>query len=248
MSSSNIEWTESTWNPSTGCDKLSAGCRECYAEVMARRLKAMGTPGYENGFQFAMHMERFDAPRRVKKPTIYFVNSMSDLFHEQATEEFLDLVLATMRETPRHTYQVLTKRPERMADYFSTRAVPTNVWIGTSIENKKTKHRLTSLQGINASTRFLSCEPLLEDLGALNLRGIHWVIVGGESGAKARPMNESWALNIKEECARQKVAFFFKQWGTFGVDGLRRSKKRNGRILAGKQWNEMPMQHTIVVS
>ena len=248
MSDSKIEWTEATWNPSTGCDKLSAGCRECYAEVMARRLQAMGTPGYEEGFKFAMHYNRIDTPRKIKKPKVFFVNSMSDLFHEKATEDFLDLVLATMRETPRHTYQVLTKRPERMAEYFKKKEVPSNVWIGTSIENKKTKHRLTSLRKIKAKTRFLSCEPLLEDLGKLALKGIHWVIVGGESGAKARPMDESWALNIKDECARQEVAFFFKQWGTFGIDGVRRSKKMNGRLLAGRQWNEMPLDHTMVLT
>lgn len=240
MSSSNIEWTESTWNPSTGCTKLSAGCRECYAEVMARRLKAMGTPGYEDGFAFREHSGRVDGPRSIRKPTVFFVNSMSDLFHEKATEIHLDAVFRTIEETPRHTYQILTKRPHLMAAYFRTREVPQNAWLGTSIENEKTKFRLDELRQVAARTRFLSCEPLLDGLGPLALDGIHWVIVGGESGAKARPMDISWAESIRDQCKDQRVAFFFKQWGTFGVDGVRRSKKLNGRELAGRQWNEYP--------
>ena len=240
MSASNIEWTESTWNPSTGCTKLSAGCRECYAAVMARRLNAMGTPGYEDGFAFREHASRVNGPRKVRKPTVFFVNSMSDLFHEKATEEHLDAVFATIRATPRHTYQILTKRPHLMAAYFRTRDVPLNAWIGTSIENKRTKFRLDELRQIRAKTRFLSCEPLLESIGKLVLNGIHWVIVGGESGAKARAMKTEWAEDIRDQCRAQRVAFFFKQWGTFGVDGVRRSKKLNGRELAGRQWNEYP--------
>ena len=241
MSTSAIEWTESTWNPSTGCTKLSAGCRECYAAVMAKRLQAMGTPGYEDGFAFREHAGRVDAPRQVRKPTLYFVNSMSDLFHERATEEHLDAVFATIRNTPRHTYQILTKRPERMVAYFATRDVPGNAWLGTSVEDRRTLHRIEALREVPARTRFLSCEPLLEGLGELDLDGIHWVIVGGESGAKARPMTADWAEELRDECLRQNVAFFFKQWGTYGPDGQRRSKKANGRMLAGREWGEMPV-------
>ncbi len=241
MSTSAIEWTESTWNPSTGCTKLSAGCRECYTAVMARRLQAMGTPGYEDGFAFREHASRIDGPRKVRKPTLYFVNSMSDLFHEHATEGHLDAVFETIRDTPRHTYQILTKRPARMSTYFEKRTVPDNAWVGTSVENQLTLPRIEDLRQVPARTRFLSCEPLLEDLGDLDLTDIHWVIVGGESGAKARPMAATWAEGVRDECLRQGVAFFFKQWGTFGADGKRRSKKANGRLLAGREWGEMPV-------
>ena len=240
MSYSKIEWTEATWNPSVGCTKISAGCKNCYAEVMARRLQAMGAPGYEDGFKFKTVPSRLAVPLRYRKPTKFFVNSMSDLFHEEMPFEYLDRVFETIRLTPQHTYQILTKRDDILAAYFKTRKVPANVWLGVSVEGKKTKSRITVLRKIDASIRFLSLEPLLEDLGKLNLKGIHWVIVGGESGPHARPMRPEWAEAIQKQCAEQEASFFFKQWGTWGADGRRRSKKANGRILLGKEWNDEP--------
>ncbi|WP_428741398.1 DUF5131 family protein [Tenacibaculum sp.] len=240
MKKTNIEWTEATWNPSTGCTKVSAGCKNCYAETMSIRLKAMGTPGYDNGFEFSLMPERLDQPLKIKKPTRFFVNSMSDLFHEKMPFEYLDKVFEVMEQTPRHEYQILTKREDILADYFKNKRAPRNVWLGVSVENKKTKHRIDVLRNIDASIRFLSLEPLLEDLGELNLRDIHWAIVGGESGNKARPMKKSWAINIKNQCLQQNVAFFFKQWGTWGADNIKRSKKANGRLLDGEEWNEYP--------
>lgn len=238
---SKIEWTEETWNPTTGCNKVSAGCKNCYAEVMANRLKAMGAPGYENGFEFTIMPERLEQPIRKKKPTKYFVNSMSDLFHEDMPVEFLDKIMGVIDLTPQHVYQILTKREDAMFEYFSKRYVPENIWLGVSVENKK--HgvpRIDKLRNINATIKFLSVEPLLEDIGKIDLTGIDWVIVGGESGVNARPMKKEWALNVKRQCEEQNVAFFFKQWGTWGADGVRRSKKSNGRLLEGKEWNQYP--------
>ncbi|WBL25098.1 DUF5131 family protein [Zunongwangia sp. HGR-M22] len=240
MKTSKIEWTEATWNPMTGCNKVTAGCKNCYAETMAKRLKAMGTPGYENGFQFSIMPSRLNLPLNVKKPTRFFVNSMSDLFHEKAPFEYIDKIFEIMKNTPRHQYQILTKREDRMYEYFQTRTASENVWLGVTVENKKTKHRIDKLRNIDVGIRFLSLEPLLEDLGTLDLSNIHWAIVGGESGPKARPMDPEWAINIQEQCDEQNVAFFFKQWGTWGADGKKRSKKSNGRILRGKEWNEYP--------
>ncbi|NVK66630.1 MAG: phage Gp37/Gp68 family protein [Flavobacteriales bacterium] len=241
MSTSKIEWTEETWNPTTGCTKVSAGCKNCYAEVMANRLQAMGTPGYENGFEFSIMRDRLEQPLRKKKATKYFVNSMSDLFHEKMPREFLDKVMGVIDLTPQHIYQILTKREDAMFDYFENRRIPENIWLGVSVEDiKHGVPRIDKLRSLDATIKFLSVEPLLEDIGEIDLTGIHWVIVGGESGAKARPMKEEWALNIKRQCEEQGVAFFFKQWGTWGADGVRRSKKTNGRILDGKEWNEYP--------
>lgn len=241
MKKSKIEWTEETWNPTTGCNKVSAGCKNCYAEIMANRLKAMGAPGYENGFEFTIMPERLNQPLRKKKPTKYFVNSMSDLFHEEMPIEFLDQIIDIINRTPQHIYQILTKREDALFQYFSNRLVPENIWLGVSVENKKNGvPRIDKLRNINAYIKFLSVEPLLEDLGKLDLTGIDWVIVGGESGTKARPMKKEWALNVKRQCEEQNVAFFFKQWGTWGSDGIRRSKKSNGRILEGQEWNEYP--------
>jgi len=238
---SKIEWTEQTWNPVTGCTKISPGCKNCYAETMSRRLKLMGAKGYENGFELSLMYDRLTQPKKRKKPTMYFVNSMSDLFQENVPFSFVDSVLETITETPWHTYQILTKRSDLMYSYFSTRNVPNNAWLGVSVEDKKYGiPRISHLEKIDARTRFLSVEPLLEDLGKLNLTGISWVIVGGESGARARPMEESWALSIKDQCLNSDVAFFFKQWGTWSVDGQKRSKKENGRILQGKIWNDTP--------
>lgn len=240
MKHSKIEWTEVTWNPSVGCNKVSAGCKFCYAEVMAQRLQAMGTPGYEDGFKFKILENRLDLPRKIKKPTKFFVNSMSDLFHEQMPYDFLDRVFKTIEETPQHTYQILTKREKNLTRYFKNRLVPENVWLGVTVENSLKKSRIDYLRNIDANIRFLSIEPLLENIGELNLTGIHWVIVGGESGHKARPMKQEWAIDIQRQCDEQNVHFFFKQWGTWGADGQKRNKKANGRILLNKEWNAEP--------
>ncbi len=239
---SKIEWTEQTWNPVTGCTKVSPGCKYCYAEVMAKRLQAMGAAGYENGFtQISLMYDRLDQPQRRKKPTVYFVNSMSDLFHEDVPDDFIDLVFDTIWQTPQHSYQILTKRSKRMRDYFKQRVVPDNAWLGVSVEDKKYGiPRITDLQKINAKTRFLSAEPLLEKLGRIPLKDIHWVIVGGESGVKARPMQEEWALSLRDQCRKYGVDFFFKQWGSWGQDGIKRKKSANGRELAGQTWDMIP--------
>ena len=236
-----IEWTEQTWNPTVGCTKISQGCKHCYAEKMAFRLKAMGVHGYENGFSLTLMPERLTEPLARRKPTVYFVNSMSDVFHENVPFEYADQIFGVMRAARQHTFQVLTKRAERMAKYCRTRSIPSNVWLGVSVENRKQGvPRIDILREINVKVRFLSIEPLLEDLGRLDLRDIHWVIVGGESGKKARPMHQSWVTNIKQQCDSVGVAFFFKQWGTWGSDGRRRSKRANGRKLCGSVWNDMP--------
>jgi len=241
MKHSKIEWTEATWNPSVGCNKVSAGCKFCYAEVMAKRLQAMGTPGYENGFKFSLMQERLSKPYQIKKPTKFFVNSMSDLFHEKMPFDFLDQIFDVIRDTPQHTYQILTKREAVLEKYFQRHTVPDNVWLGVTVEMRKTKKRIDVLRKIDAKVRFLSMEPLLEDVGELDLTDIHWVIVGGESGAKARPMDPQWAINVQEQCDEQDISFFFKQWGAWGEDGVKRSKKANGRILLGQEWNQEPV-------
>lgn len=239
---SRIEWTESTWNPVVGCTKLSAGCKHCYAETMARRLQAIGVPGYEDGFRTVRTLPaRLDEPIRRRKPTVYFVNSMSDLFHVRVPDPFIDEVFETIRKAEQHTFQILTKRGDRVEKYFAAREVPDNAWIGVSVENRR--HglpRIEHLRNVPARVRFLSVEPLLEDVGELDLAGIHWVIVGGESGHGARPMKEEWVRNVKEQCVSQSVKFFFKQWGAHGPDGVKRSKKANGRHLDGRIWNAMP--------
>jgi len=244
---SRIEWTEQTWNPAVGCTKVSPGCAHCYAEVMARRLQAMGVKGYENGFALTLLPARLDEPLRRKRPTVYFVNSMSDLFHEDIPDDYIRQVFEVIRRAPQHTFQVLTKRAERMAAFFHGYGeVPHNAWLGTTVENRR--HgvaRLDWLRRVPAAVRFVSVEPLLEDLGTLDLTGIHWVIVGGESGPKARPMKQEWVLNIKRQCEEQRAAFFFKQWGGWGVDGKKRAKKQNGRLLQGRTWDGVPEAGTI---
>jgi protein gp37 len=238
---SKIEWTEQTWNPVVGCTKISAGCKHCYAETMAKRLQAMGTLGYENGFKLRLLPERLADPTKRQKPTVYFVNSMSDLFHEKVPESYIEQVFAVIASTPQHNYQILTKRAARLAHYFRDRTVPPNVWLGVSVENRR--HgvpRIDYLRTVPARIRFLSVEPLLEDVGDLDLHDIHWVIVGGESGPKARPMKPEWADSVRRQCAEQEVAFFFKQWGGWGADGKRRAKSKNGRLLNGRTWDEMP--------
>lgn len=236
-----IEWTQFTWNPTTGCTKVSPGCKNCYAESLAKRLQAMGVNGYDNGFELSILPERLIIPLRRKTPTIFFVNSMSDLFHEDIPDGFIEQVFDVIFESDRHLFQILTKRAERMADFFSTHDVPPNAWLGVSVEDwKYGVPRIDILRNIPAQMRFLSVEPLLEDLGAIDLSNIHWVIVGGESGIHARPMEKAWAENIQSQCQVQDVAFFFKQWGKWGEDGKKRSKKKNGRLLNGQLWEEMP--------
>ena len=238
---SKIEWTEQTWNPVTGCTKLSPGCKHCYAEVMARRLHAMGAPGYENEFRLTLHEGRLDQPRTRKKPTTYFVNSMSDLFHADVPDAFIDHVFDTIAATPQHTYQILTKRAQRLPEYFARRECPANVWLGVSVEDRPYGvPRIDYLRRVDARVRFLSIEPLIADVGQLDLRDIHWVIVGGESGPKARPMNPQWLESVRVQCESQRVAFFFKQWGGWGVDGKRRAKSANGRLHKGRIWDAMP--------
>lgn len=240
MANSKIEWTNKSWNPVTGCSKVSEGCRHCYAEVMARRLKAMGQTKYSNGFQVTTHEECLKEPLSWSKPQMIFVCSMGDLFHEQVSDAFIDKVMATIEKTPQHRYQLLTKRAERMATYFSNHSIPHNAWIGVTVECKSSIKRIDFIRSINATVRFLSCEPLVEDLGNMDLTGINWIIVGGESGMQARPMKMEWALNVKRQAEDRHIPFFFKQWGTWGVDGIKRNKHVNGKLLEGKIIQELP--------
>ena len=240
MKTTKIEWTDKTWNPITGCTKYSAGCAHCYAETMSRRLHAMGVAKYQREFELTLHEDNLQEPLSWRKAHNIFVCSMSDLFHEKVPFEFIDKVMATIRQTPQHRYQILTKRAERMAEYFETRAVPENVWVGVTVEAESSKQRIDCLRQIPASVHFLSCEPLLESLGQIDLKGIEWVIVGGESGPQARPMKEEWVLDIMQQCERQGAAFFFKQWGTWGRDGVKRNKHANGKLLNGRVRHEMP--------
>lgn len=251
---SKIEWCDETWNPVVGCQIVSEGCRNCYAAKMAYRLQSMKVRGYEgvtkkatNGtIQWTNHVqfvpEALQKPLKRKKPTIYFVNSMSDLFHEKVTFETIEQIFKVISQTPHHKYQILTKRSARMVEYFSSHNVPENVWLGVSVEDKVSGLlRIDELRRVNTK-RFLSVEPLLEDLGQINLSGISWVIVGGESGAEARPMKPEWVENIFQQCQASEVEFFFKQWGTWGADGQKRSKKENGRVFHDKIWNKIPEQ------
>jgi protein gp37 len=209
---------------------------------MAHRLQAMGITEYRDGFKLRLVPERLDEPLRRKKPTMYFVNSMSDLFHNDVPYSFLDQVFDVIAQSPQHVFQILTKRAERMARYFDHRAAPANAWLGVSVEDRKYGvPRIAVLRGIDAKVRFLSVEPLLESLGSVMLNGIHWVIVGGESGPKARPMDPAWAEEVLTQCQALGIPFFFKQWGAYGPDGIRRSKKENGRMLVNKEWNEFPV-------
>lgn len=238
---SRIEWTEQTWNPTVGCTKVSPGCKYCYAEGMAGRLQAMGTPGYERGFELTLLPQRLQDPLKRKTPTTYFVNSMSDLFHEEVPFSYIDQVFDVITRATQHTFQILTKRADRMAEYFEGKKAPSNAWLGVSVEDRNYGvPRIDHLRKVNAAIRFLSVEPLLEDVGTLDLTNIHWVIVGGESGPKARPMKEEWVESVRKQCETSDVAFFFKQWGGWGADGKKRAKKQNGRVLNGRTWDEMP--------
>ena len=221
MKTTKIEWTDKTWNPITGCTKISAGCANCYAEIMSKRLQAMKQDKYKNGFILTMHNNVLDEPIKWKKPQTIFVCSMSDLFHENVPFSFIDKVVETIKSTPQHNYQILTKRANRMAEYFSDKIIPKNAWLGVTVDIASSKSRIDFLRNLNAPIKFLSCEPLLEDLGDMNLDGIDWVIVGGESGAKARPMKEEWVQSIKVQTEKQGSTFFFFFWGTRGSDGIK---------------------------
>lgn len=242
MKSTKIEWTDKTWNPITGCTKKSAGCAHCYAEVMTRRLKAMNLEKYKNGFELTLHEEELSQPLKWKGSHNIFVCSMSDIFHEDVPFDFVDKIIDIITQTPQHRYQILTKRANRMAEYFANKTIPNNIWLGVTVECVSTKNRIDKLRNLSASIKFLSCEPLLEDLEELDLNGIDWVIVGGESGPKARPMKQEWVLNIKEQVNKQNAAFFFKQWGTWGSDGVKRNKTENGKLLQGQVIQEMPIK------
>ena len=240
MRTTKIEWTDKTWNPITGCSKKSTGCLHCYAEVMARRLKAMGQEKYANGFIVTLHERCLNEPLTWRGNHNIFVCSMSDIFHENVPFEFIDKMFDVIKSTPQHRYQILTKRAERMAEYFTTRSIPDNVWLGVTVEAQSSRFRIDYLRNLPASVKFLSCEPLVEDLGELDLTGIDWVIVGGESGPQARPMKEEWASNIMKQVEAQGARFFFKQWGTWGADGIKSNKHANGKLLKGEIIQEMP--------
>lgn len=231
---SKIEWTESTWNPVTGCTKISPGCKNCYAERMAKRLEAMGQPNYANGFSLTVHPHVVDAPLSWKAPQVIFVNSMSDLFHKDVPLAFIQKVFDVMKRADWHQFQILTKRSGRLLQLDSSLEWAGNVWMGVSVETERYQHRIDDLRQTSAAVKFLSLEPLLGALPALDLTGIDWVIVGGESGPRARPMDEEWVLEIRDQCVDQGVPFFFKQWG--GTN-----KKKAGRILQGRTWDEMPV-------
>jgi len=239
MQRSSIEWTEATWNPVTGCTQISPGCAHCYAKTFAERFR--GVPGhpYENGFDLQLRPERLDQPLRWKKPRTIFVNSMSDLFHPNVPDDYIRDVFDVMERAQHHRFQVLTKRSERLADMAWSLPWPVNVWMGVSVENQRFINRVDDLRRVPAAVRFLSCEPLLGAL-ELNLRDIHWVIAGGESGPGARPMQPQWALGIRDQCLESSVPFFFKQWGAHDESARRVGKKRAGRLLEGRTWNRMP--------
>ena len=235
--STDIEWTDATWNPVTGCTKISAGCDNCYAERFAERFRGVKDHPFEHGFDLTLRPKRIEQPLLWRKPRMIFVNSMSDLFHKKVPKAFVDKVFDTMDQAHWHTFQVLTKRSSRLRDYVNARygdkKAPAHIWLGTSVEDGTKLSRVRHIQETQATVRFLSIEPLLGPIGKIDLKGIHWVIVGGESGPRARPMDISWVRDIKRQCLKSNVPFFFKQWG-----GLR--PKSGGRLLDGKEWNGYP--------
>lgn len=249
---SDIEWTDATWNPVTGCTKISAGCDNCYAERFAERFRGVLGHPFEVGFDLTLRPERLLQPLLWRRPRMIFVNSMSDLFHKQVPVDFIGQVFDTMERATGHTFQVLTKRSTLMRAFvarrYRDRPVPSHIWLGVTVENRQATSRIRHLQDTNASVRFLSAEPLIEDIGEVDLSGIHWVIVGGESGPYARPMRPEWAARVRDMCTAQGTSFFFKQWGAWGADGRRGSKSGNGRKLYGVTWNEMPVTGTGLVS
>ncbi len=228
-----IEWTESTWNPVTGCTKISQGCKFCYAERMAERLQAMGQANYRNGFELTLQPQMLDLPLQWKRPQSIFVNSMSDLFHKDVPLDYIQRVFDVMRRASWHRFQVLTKRADRLAELDPHLEWSDNVWMGVSVENSKHVDRIDDLRRTDARIKFLSLEPLIGPLPNLNLQGIDWAIVGGESGPKARPVQAAWILDIRDQCQRAGVAFFFKQWGG-------KNKKKSGHLLEGRTWDEIP--------
>jgi protein gp37 len=228
-----IEWTEATWNPVTGCDRISPGCAHCYARTFAERWRGVPGHAYEQGFDMRLWPERIDQPLKWKRPRQIFVNSMSDLFHPEVPDEFIAEVFATMVEADWHVFQILTKRPERLLELADELPWPPHIWMGVSIENRRFVHRADVLREVPAAIRFISAEPLLGPLEGLDLTDIHWLIAGGESGASHRPIREEWVLGLRDRCAEEDVAFFFKQWGGF-------RPKSNGRLLEGREWNAMP--------
>jgi protein gp37 len=235
MARTKIEWTESTWNPITGCTKISSGCKNCYAEVMTRRLQAMGQEKYLNGFNLTLHPETLKEPYTWKKPRVIFVNSMSDLFHKDIPVQYIIDVFKVMKENPHHVFQILTKRADLLLYYDKEGCLEWthNIWMGVTVEDNTVTKRIDLLRQTGAKIKFLSCEPLLTEIPEMNLTGIDWVIVGGESGRTPRPIKEEWVLDIKDQCQKANIAFYFKQWG--GTN-----KKKNGKSLQGKQYTEMP--------
>ncbi|RJP53671.1 MAG: phage Gp37/Gp68 family protein [Anaerolineaceae bacterium] len=238
MAQSRIEWTESTWNPLTGCTKISPGCKHCYAERMAKRLHAMGQPNYANGFKLTMHPQALEKPLEWKTPQVIFVNSMSDLFHKDVPLDFIQQVFDVMKRAHWHQFQVLTKRSERLMELSPQLEWTDNIWMGVSVENADYTFRIDHLRKTGAKIKFLSVEPLLGPIPKMNLKGINWVIVGGESGPGARPLEREWVVDIKNQCVKAKVPFFFKQWG--GVQ-----KKKAGRLLDGRTWDQMPKKMSL---
>jgi protein gp37 len=230
---SQIEWTESTWNPVTGCNKISPGCKNCYAERLAKRLKAMGQANYRNGFKLTLQPQMLELPLKWKKPQTIFVNSMSDLFHKDVPLDYIQQVFDVMNRAHWHRFQVLTKRADRLAELSSELTWSPNIWMGVSVESQKYVHRINDLRSTSADVKFLSLEPLLSSLKNLDLREIDWAIIGGESGYGFRPIKEEWVLDIRQQCRDFDVPFFFKQWGGF-------NKKKTGRLLEGRTWDEMP--------
>lgn len=255
MATTKIEWAQQVWNPITGCTKISAGCKNCYAELLSKRLKGMKMPGYEHGFdKVVFHPERLGQPEKVKKPTRFFVGSMTDMFHDDVVFDWLNQVFKVVADNPRHTFIFLTKRPERMLYYFRHQfpkrfnEMPENVWLGTTVEHAKTLHRIDALMLLNETlalpaTKFLSVEPLLEHLIIPDIDRVDWVIVGGESGMRARPIQKEWVESLQKQCDEKGVKFFFNQWGTFGEDGKRGSKKTTGYRLNGVVYDALPNGH-----
>ncbi|HEY3372079.1 MAG TPA: phage Gp37/Gp68 family protein [Prolixibacteraceae bacterium] len=233
MKPSKIEWTESTWNPSTGCTKISTGCINCYAEVMSRRLQSMGMIKYKDGFNLSCHYEELKTPYKWKKPRIVFVDSMSDLFHENMPIDFIKAVFKVMNDCPQHTFQVLTKRADILEKYFNQLEWTSNIWMGLTVESNSHTKRIEALRNVPSIVKFLSIEPLLSAMPNMNLLNIDWVIVGGESGPKSRPIKEEWVIDIKEQCEQSNIPFFFKQWGG-------KNKKATGKLLQGKIYCQMP--------
>jgi len=230
---SSIEWTDATWNPVTGCTKISPGCKHCYAERLAHRLQAMGNPRYRNGFEITLHSDQIELPLRWRQPRRIFVNSMSDLFHEDVPDAFIERVFATMAEASWHAFQILTKRAERLAEMATQLAWPRNVWQGVSTESEEYVYRIMLLRQVPAAVRFVSVEPMLGRIRRLPLRGIHWVIVGGESGPNFRRIDPDWVREIRDQCLAANDPFFFKQWGGF-------RPKSGGRKLGGRTWDQSP--------